>query len=167
MDIIEKYQEEKKRFEDACKTPLIQEIESHLEKLRKDEVIPLNSDSCDGNGIMTGEYTDTINILTSDGGCPVYNNTDCNEAFMAYHEAAFGQQNVHVLVEILKCVREYMENRNASLKEELKKASNHLDKSQEILKKLFGEENKTTKEIYDLRCKLEDIKEDINETISK
>jgi hypothetical protein len=109
MDIIEKYNKEKERFEDACRIPLEQEIKDHLSKLDEGEEIPLSSSNCDGNGIAVLVYSDTINKVDKEGNCIVYNNYDCDPECSADGNV-FGW-SLEVTIEILKCVREYMKDR--------------------------------------------------------
>ena len=87
-------------------------IKSSLDRLNKGERIPLNSDNCEGDGISTLEYSDTINFVDSEGKTIIYNNYDCETDGIAYDDADIWGKPLEVMIEIANCVDEYMRKTN-------------------------------------------------------
>ena len=115
MNNIQEYQKALEAFERPHREALEGELRMLLSTLEIGETIPLDSNNCDGTGIAVLNYSDAINIVGRNGDTIIYNNFECDgsNGCIAHDDEdtdVFGMP-LEVTVEILKCVRKYVENK--------------------------------------------------------
>jgi len=137
--LIKEYQADKKAFDGKYKELIKHHLKNELDKLEQDEIAPVSSDNCDGNGIATGTYADAFNEIDYNGSILIYNNNKCvsSLAFGEDEDSIFNQP-LEVQIETLLSLSYYNEEKQMTEQdfENLNVVKNNLDSNSELDKSL-------------------------------